>query len=310
MFGFLKRYLGLTWVAIACLGVSLAGCASTDFGDGDRSDPTPISRITVESDGPESQQSAERVIALSSVSADIVITLDNTKLVGIPQTSLLEKNSKFAEIETLGSGQTPDLETLVELQPDLVIGAAGMQGQILARVEELGIPVIGYELNNLEDLESLTLEIADQIGANPEPLVSRYQGFIPEEFSASPGSVLVLAGTQPVVAPSRQSWAGDLLGRLEVNNLSASWEGDSPFSGYVTLSPEKIVEANPETILVIATPGNEDALASFEALPFWESLQAVNTGQVHVFNYYGLVNPGSLDKIEGTYQQLTEILGE
>ncbi len=312
MFGFLKNYLGLTWVAIACLGVSLAGCASTDFGNGDRSDPTPISRTTVESDAssPESQQSAERVIALSSVSADIVITLDDKKLVGIPQTSLLEKNSKFAEIETLGSGQTPDLETLVELQPDLVIGAAGMQGQILARVEELGIPVIGYELNNLEDLESLTLEIADQIGANPEPLVSRYQGFIPEEFSASPGSVLVLAGTQPVVAPSRQSWAGDLLARLGVNNLSASWEGNSPFSGYVTLSPEKIVEANPETILVIATPGSEDALASFEALPFWESLQAVNTGQVHVFDYYGLVNPGSLDKIEGTYQQLTEILGE
>ena len=141
-------------------------------------------------------------------------------------------------------------------------------------------------------------------------LLSRYQGFIPEEFSGSSGAVLLLVGSQPVVSPNRESWAGDVLANLGLNNLSAQWQGQSPFRGYVTLSPEKIVDANPESILVIATPGDDDPLRSFEALGFWDSLKAVREDRVYLFDYYGLVNPGSLAQIEATYQQLTEVLGE
>lgn len=303
MFGFLRHYRGLTWVIIACLGVSLAGCSSEEI-------PQALDNPPEQELSQTAPSSVERVVVLTSIAADILLELDETTLVGVPDNQLLKANPKFSGIPQIGLRQNPNLETLIEQQPDLVIGAAGMQGQILARLEELGIEVLGYELNNLEDLEQLTRDIAERIGANPDELLKRYQGFIPEEFAGSSDSILLLAGSQPVVAPNRQSWAGDLLANLGVNNLSAQWQGQSPFRGYVTLSPEKIVEADPERLLIIATPGNDGPLSGFEGLPFWDNLTAVRENQVYVFDYYGLVNPGSLDKIEGTYQQLTEILGE
>jgi iron complex transport system substrate-binding protein len=52
----------------------------------------------------------------------------------------------------------------------------------------------------------------------------------------------------------------------------------------------------------------DDILAQFKADNFWNKLQAVKRDRVYVLDYYGLVNPGSLDRIEKTCDRLKQIL--
>ncbi|MGF1575481.1 MAG: ABC transporter substrate-binding protein [Cyanophyceae cyanobacterium] len=76
---------------------------------------------------------------------------------------------------------------------------------------------------------------------------------------------------------------------------------------YVTLSTESILEVNPNIILVV-NPESEDPLSDFQSRSFWEQLQAVKNGQVYAFDYYEMVNPGSLDKISAACQRLNSLL--
>ncbi|KAI9135057.1 ABC transporter substrate-binding protein [Acaryochloris sp. CCMEE 5410] len=247
-----------------------------------------------------------KVVALTSLTADIIHHLDDTKLVGIPGSRLIGTDQRFKDLPQVSQGRTaPDLEKIVALKPTLVIGAKGFHDQPLSKVEDLGIATLTTEVKGWQDLIALTEEIADQIGADPAPLLARYQqclSKLPEESA----STLVLVSRQPILAPNRNSWAGDLLQQFKAKNLAADLQDQSPVEGYVTLSAEKVLEANPDIVLVVDP--EQDPVAAFEAEPFWSKLKATQNKRVHAFDYYGLVNPGSISKIEAACTQLQEIL--
>jgi iron complex transport system substrate-binding protein len=115
----------------------------------------------------------------------------------------------------------------------------------------------------------------------------------------------VLVSRQPILSPNKTSWAGDLLNRFKINNLTAELQGNNPMRGYITLSPEKILKQDPETILLV--DNGDNILDKFKTEPYWKQLQAVKRDRVYVFDYYGLVNPGSIGSIEKTCTQLRKI---
>lgn len=245
---------------------------------------------------------AERVVALTSLSADLTATLDADRLVGIPGSRLVAQDSRFADIPTVSEGRTePDLEEIIELQPDLVVGAKGFHDKALERLSELDIPVLTAEIDSWESLRSFTTELATRLEADASPLIDRYEACL-----ASPPteetSALVLVSRQPILAPNKNSWAGDFLAQLNVQNLAADLQGESEFDGYVTLSAEKVLEADPDSIFIVDT--GEDLLGQLKGEPFWSQLKATQTGNVFSFDYFGLVNPGSLASIEETCAQL------
>ncbi|TVP59922.1 MAG: ABC transporter substrate-binding protein [Nodularia sp. (in: Bacteria)] len=257
------------------------------------------------------KESATRVVALSSLATDIIYQLDPTKLVGITGSKLFNDDPRFDDITRVSQGQSPpNLEKIVALKPDLVIGAEGFSTQPMQRLQQLGVSTLLTKVNNWESLEELTKQLAQLIDADPQPLLNRYQTFLPDNLTQSP-STLVLVSRQPILAPNRNSWAGDLLAKFQAKNLAAELQGQSPIGGYVTLSAEKILEANPEVIIVINSPqgGSETAvLDSFKKEAFWQQLQATKNNRVYIFDYYGLVNPGSIETIEKACQQLQQDL--
>jgi iron complex transport system substrate-binding protein len=192
-----------------------------------------------------------RVVALSSLSADIIAKLDVSKLVGIPGNRLLRQNPLFANLPTVSEGQTPpNLEQILTLKPDLVIGAAGFHDQVLTRLQATGIRTLSTRVNTWLELENLTRTLATHLQANPQPLLQSYRKMLATK-PTNPGSVLVLVSNQPILAPNKTSWAGDTLARLGIKNLAADLQGQSPQRGYITLAPEKILTANPDTLILI-----------------------------------------------------------
>lgn len=257
------------------------------------------------------QESATRVVALSSLATDIIYQLDPSKLVGMTGSKLFNDDPRFDEITRVSEGQSPpNLEKIVALKPDLVIGAEGFSTQPMQRLQQLGVSTLLTKVNTWESLEELTKKLAQLIGADPQPLLNRYQTFIPDKLTQSP-STLVLVSRQPILAPNKNSWAGNLLAKFQAKNLAAELQGQSPIGGYVTLSAEKVLEANPEVIIVVNSPqgGSETAvLDSFKKEAFWQQLQATKNNRVYLFDYYGLVNPGSIETIEKACQQLQQDL--
>ncbi|MBD2489835.1 ABC transporter substrate-binding protein [Aulosira sp. FACHB-615] len=260
---------------------------------------------------PNNQPTAKRVVSLSSLATDIIYQLDKTKLVGIAGNSLFKNELGLKDIPRVSEGQTPpNLEKIVALKPDLVIGIEGFSTQVIQRLQELKIPTVLTQLKTWDSLESLTQKLGDLIGANPEPLLTRYKSFLPEKQEQNI-STLVLVSNQPILTPNKSSWAGNLLEKFQLKNVAAELQGKSPFGGYVTLSAEKVLEVNPDTIIVINPPqatSNKEILESFSKEPFWQKLKATQNNRVYIFDYYGLVNPGSINAIEKTSQQLKKEL--
>ena len=254
-----------------------------------------------------STEPAQRVVALTSLTADIVEQLAPNKLVGSVDSPLLAKDIRFQDLPKVSNARTPpNLEKIVALKPDLVIGARGFHDRALDKLQDLGIATLTTKVSSWDGLLEVTKTLAEAIDADPSPLLKRYQTFVTDIPDSSP-SVLVLFQRQPILSPNKNSWAGDLLNKFKVKNLAASMQGKSPFRGYITLSAEKILQENPEVILV-ADFDRQGILQEFKSEPFWSQLQATQNGRVYIFEYYGLVNPGSINKIEETCTKLKEAL--
>ena len=135
-------------------------------------------------------------------------------------------------------------------------------------------------------------------------LLKAYTGY----FNPKPtktATTLILAGEQPLLAPNSKSWAGDLLAQFGVKNVVADLQGKSQFAGYVTLSPEKVITIDPDAIILINAPGTD--IDKVKANPIFKQLKASKNNRMYVFDYYGLVNPGSITSIERATKQLRQI---
>lgn len=286
-----------------CLRLSRQGCAALLL-------VTLTACVASTSLPPESieEDPAPRVVALTSLTADLVATLEGDSqqptahLVGMPGSPLLRNDPRFTGVEVVSEGRVePDLEKILALEPNLVIGAKGFHDKVLARLTELGVPILAVDVNDWDALAALTLDLAERLGADSAPLLARYQNCLAQAGSNGPAA-LVLVSRQPLLSPNRDSWAGDFLAQFGFKNLTADLQGDSPFGGYVTLSEEKVLAADPELLLVVET--EENLLAQLKEDAFWGQLAATKSGAVDTFDYFGLINPGSLASIETTCEQL------
>jgi iron complex transport system substrate-binding protein len=110
---------------------------------------------------------------------------------------------------------------------------------------------------------------------------------------------------QPILTQNKNSWAGDLMSKFGAKNIPSELQRNSPIGGYVTLSAEKVLEANPDVLIIVNAEPH--LLNSLQEEPFWQKLKATKNNRVYVFDYYGLVNPGSLNAIEKACQELEKV---
>ena len=109
----------------------------------------------------------ERVVTLTSLSTDIVNSISTKKLVGIPGSSLLKDNIDYQELPKISQGRTPpNLERIVSLKPDLVIGTKGFHDKILGRLEDINVRTLSYELKDWDSLEKTINLISKKLDVN------------------------------------------------------------------------------------------------------------------------------------------------
>ena len=249
-----------------------------------------------------------KIVALTSLSADLVNSIDSKSLVGIPGSSLLKSNPSFSDIAIISSGRMPpDLEKIISLKPDLVIGANGFHDKSLSKLNELGFKTLSTKIKDLKDLENLNKEInLFLLKKDIEPLNNKIENCYSTLSKISKDkNVIALVSTKPILSPNSQSWSGNLIKRFRLKNLTSDLQSKSEFKGYVNLSQEWLLKAKPNNLIVVKTPGSN--ISQYESLAIWRKIPAVKKKNIFSFDYYGLINPGSLESINKACKKLSSI---
>ena len=259
----------------------------------------------------ENNKNINRIVTLTSLSTDIIDKIDSNKLVAIPGSSLFKEKKEFDNIPRISIGRTPpNLEKIVSLKPDLVIGTKGFHDKILGKLKDFNIQTISYELNDWNSLEKTINLISTKLDINnlekSNEIINTHlkECVVSNEQNKKP-NVVVLASAKPMLSPNSKSWAGNLLQRFGINSLTKDLDSKSEFRGYVNLSPEWLIKEDPDNLIIIQTrPGQ---YVDFEKSKPFSNLKAVKSDKVYRFNYYGLINAGSLESINSACLKLRKI---
>ena len=252
-----------------------------------------------------SEKNNPRIISLNSLGADIVSKLDNSSLVGIPGSSLLKKNKKLQDKVVISSGRMPpSIEKIIALKPDLVIGSKGFHDKVLSKLNKLNIRTLETETKSIKNLENLIEKLSKTLNKDKNILLTELNHCY-KLPSKTKGTAVVLASTKPLLSPNSQSWAGSLLDRFKFNNISNDFKSNTEFRGYINLSPEILLKKKPSNLFVITYPGMpQDNSAIPKNL---EKIIINGKTKIHTFNYYGFINPGSLETINEACSKLSSI---
>ena len=265
----------------------------------------PLSFLLVNKIQANSLKNNVRVVALTSLTADLINTISKDSLVGIPGSSILKKNKEFDSIPIVSSGRMPpDLEKILSLKPDLVIGAKGFHDRPLSKLNSLGISTLSTSISSLDDLDNLNKNLALKLNTRTKSLED-ILGSCYQKNKNKNKNLIVLVSSKPILSPNKDSWAGNLISSFKFNNLASEIKNKTEFKGYVNLSPEWLIKSQPENILVIKTPGSD--MSQYESINIWNKLEAVKNNKIYTFDYYGLINAGGIKAINKACQKLSSI---
>jgi len=260
----------------------------------------------------------ETVAVLLSSLADLWITAGGSVDITVGET--VERGFADADVILVdaGAGKTVDLEALIAAEPDFVLYASDIAGQLecAETLHAAGIPAAGFAVETFEDYLAL-LKICTEILDTPENyeihgimLKNKVDSLLETAKNQleQPDVLFVRAGSSAKFTKAKTAdnhFVGIMLKELGTCNIAE--KAPVLLDG---LSMEEILLSDPNVIL-FTTMGDETAGAAYmESLvtdPVWQNLTAVREGKVYqlpkeLFQY----KPNS--RWDAAYTYLIELL--
>jgi ABC-type Fe3+-hydroxamate transport system substrate-binding protein len=227
---------------------------------------------------------AARVVVLAPSLARVLVELDATDaIVGVDQFSA--QLPALAGRPQLGGLFAPDLERLLALQPDLVLGVAGAQQDALfEQLDARGVRVETFRLHALGEVLAAFERVGALVGRADagRALASRARAEL-EALAASAGSrarpgVAIVVEREPLFVVGAGSFASDLLEAAGARNVFADLS-----DAYPRVSLEALAGRAPDLVLetVADSPrADADARAYWSRFAFVRRVASVPRGEV------------------------------
>ncbi|UOE94587.1 ABC transporter substrate-binding protein [Alkalihalobacillus sp. LMS39] len=275
----------------------------TDFADRTLSFPSP----------------PERIIALSNGDMDIIYALES-ELVGRPTTRGVLSVPEAESVEQIGSTHEFDLEKVTYLRPDVVLGNYPMNQKDIETIASIDSQLVLTNANSIDDItKQITLygdllqkqEKAEQLKETIEHKVTSIQNKpLPEEVRVL--LVYGAPGTYMVALPN--SLSGNMLDTIGVKNIAADFPQLEHYPQYAQLNTERIIEANPQVVLLMVHGNPESVKEGFikemEQNAAWNNIDAVINNQIEILptHLFG-TNPGTqiTEALDHLYEILLEV---
>lgn len=307
-----RLFLSLTLL----VGLVLAGCGGVDTVDeaaepSDRPDGQfPVQVLSGAVDGGTEVTVKEEPTSIVSLSptatemlweigaGDQVVAVDDQSDYpqGVPKTKL--------------SGYEPNVEAILEYEPDLVV-AADDTGDLVANLEKARVPTL--VLPAATELEE-TYSQMERLGAatghpeEAEAAVTEMREAIDDALATAPdaeGLTYFHELTPDLYTASGNTFIGQVYGLFGLENVAdRSKTGDD----YPQLSREFVVQADPDLVFLADGECCGVSSADVEDRPGWRQITAVADGQVHVVDedVASRWGPRVVDFVESVSEVLAE----
>lgn len=212
-----------------------------------------------------------------------------------------------AGLPKLGRDLDLRVDEVVALKPDLVLTSLTVPGheRIVAELEALGLRTLVCDPLGLEDIYGDITRIAEALGL-PErgaALVASMRAAMPRVECAHRPRVLIEWWPKPVITPTRQAWATDLIELAGGCNPWAQIGGKS-----APLSDDQLF-ATPPDVVAMSWCGVKVEQYRAEIVtrrPGWDAVPAVRNGHIVAISEEFLGRPGPR-LVEG-YRQLRDAI--
>lgn len=247
----------------------------------------------------------KRVVILNSANLDMYYAVGGT-VVGKPRSSYLspELIKATKDVPAIGTIHSPNVEAIIGLQPDLVIGLnVPFNTNLREMLSQAGIPLYINDLNSYDDMVK-ELEFfgtltnhEDVARATSERAVEGYNEIVRlARAEQGPRTLIIFGAPGSFSMATTASFSGNLLKILGGDNIA---DRDSSLTGeYVPLSMEYIIKTDPEVIFFISMTKQSDSIDTFkrdmQENSAWQQVSAVRDGRIYYLSG-GLfaANPGT-----------------
>lgn len=253
-----------------------------------------------------------RIVSCSPLTTELTAVLKLTDLiVGVDDYSdfpqSIVKLREQGKIKSVGGVTTLSIEAVAMLKPDLVLVSAGLQRKFIPKLEELGLTVIAFEAKSVSDVYDEILLLGRVTGREEAAvkIVSEMRGrveAIQQLLAATRFKVRVFQSSwlEPIWTTGNGTFLNDIV------RLSGGYNIFIDANGWVTVSPESIVDRNPEVMLIGCTMMGlkpEEVMLKLKQIPGLENVDAVRRGRVYLLygqaeNIFVRAGPRVVEAIE------------
>lgn len=238
----------------------------------------------------------KRIIALDETSMEALLALDLKPVAAIQPNiagSIIPKLGKKAEgIVSLGKNSQPNIEKMVQLNPDLILGFSISAEQYKLFSQIAPIVTFDYIQNGWKDAFS---SIAETTGKSEQAkkLLDEYQQrveklrtFVNHNLKGKTVSISrFYAGNQFTEFRTKYSFPGSLLTEVgivlpEIQNQLTTNENQP----LVSVSLERLDLINADILFIVLDPGAEQTFQKYQNSPLWQNLKAVQNQRVYTVN--------------------------
>ncbi|MEI3607542.1 ABC transporter substrate-binding protein [Pseudogracilibacillus sp. SE30717A] len=263
------------------------------------------------------QHHPEKIVSLGNGETDIVYALEG-KVVGRPTGETVIKEAENA-LE-VGSTHSVDLEKITSLEPDVVLGNHPMNSKDIQAIESIGAEMVLTSANSVDDITRQIMLLGDLLGQKEkaEELIHTINEKIKDlqkrSFENKPRVLLIYGAPGTNMAALPNSLGGNILELAGGINIASDYPSLEQYPQYAQLNTERIIEANPEIILLMSHGNPEEVKDSFiqdmSKNAGWSDLDAVKNNQFHILpsNLFG-TNPGTkvIDALDYMYELLEDV---
>lgn len=254
-----------------------------------------------------------RIVCLTEETTDVLYRLgEQDRIVGISGYTRHPPEAR-REKPVVAAFTTADVERVVALEPDLVLGFSDLQAELLAALVRRGLEVLVFNQRSIDGILRMVLRLGALVGASEraETLVRELRaGLQPDGRHADPGA------PRPVVY--FEEWGKPLISGIGwVSELIAVAGGVDCFPelaarpdarGRIVEDPQEVVRRAPD-IIVGSWCGKPVDFDAVRGRPGWERIPAVRDGRLYEIPSADILAPGPAALTAGV-EALREIVQE
>ncbi|HHY20765.1 MAG TPA: ABC transporter substrate-binding protein [Bacilli bacterium] len=261
------------------------------------------------------EKQPERVAVLSHALVNLYYDVGGEAVARMNEsTNHIPIREKAKDLEEVGPVYNINVEKLVSVKPDLVIGEIKTHERFINILEENNIPVILFNMDTYDDVIKTTKILSqiteeEDIGAkSTEELQQKIDAIISKMPNETKKVAILYVTAKDVTLETEKTIAGDVVKRLGLKNIIEDVNLPETMNR-APFSMEEIVERDPD-FLFIVTMGQKDKNdaqieKTLNSNPAWQSLRAVKENKVvelpqHLF----LTNPGL--NLDEAYQYIVD----